>query len=167
MFVKKSNYQAIADELEVALFENDSLMKAVERLKTERNAAEEEVGRLKAEQKVDRELLDDLEDINEKLTAQVSEYEAGVQSNAEKTTATLYISDDLETVTPITKVRAETVNKMVEKGYLPWNKRDDDFAINLAAMLISSEALEQIVFSFESALNEGSSFEGEEDNDDQ
>lgn len=95
----------------------------------------------------------------------IDELESGISEKANETTALLHISDDLETVTPVTRVRTETVNKLVEKKYLPYNKRDDEFAINLAVMLVAYEALEQIVFSFEEALKDNIEFTEGDDND--
>lgn len=82
----------------------------------------------------------------------IDELEAGIAEKGDHTSATLHISDDLETVTPVTRVRPETITKLVEKKYLPYNKQDDDFAINLAAMLVAYEALEQIIYTFEESL---------------
>ena len=80
-----------------------------------------------------------------------------------ETSASVFISDDLKTVRPVTKVKPSVVNKMVELGYLPYNKRDDEFAINLAAMMIAYEGLEQLIFTFEESLRDGVSMEGQDD----
>lgn len=146
--------------------------------KSTANALEEEIARLQRVVEGDlrhiecieaayENSLRDSEDLKAELESKnklINEMNAGIAEKGDETTATLHISDNLETVTPVTRVRPETINKLVEKQYLPYNKRDDDFAINLAVMLVAYEAMEQIVFSFEEALKENVEFtEGNSD----
>lgn len=142
MFVSKKNAEEVQRRLKLELSEekekNSDLRKDVESLNVDNH---EQYNHILS-------LTESLEKCQEEIRA----YESGVASKDSQTQAILYISDDLSTVTPITKVNAKTITKMVEKRYLPWNKREDEFAINLAAMTIALEALEQTVFSFEEAL---------------
>lgn len=157
MFVKKSTAVALEEEikrLQELIVEDHSHIEQLE-------AALENKARDNADLSA---TLEQKYVLTDNLAKRIDELEAGISEKADETTATLHISDDLETVTPVTRVRSETINKLVEKKYLPYNKRDDDFAINLAVMLVAYEAMEQIVFSFEEALKENVEFsEGEND----
>lgn len=153
MFVKKSTYEELQEKFEALQDNYDALKKHTDRTDSELDSKYDEVSKL-----------------TEKLTttrSKLSELESGIRKNEDVTQAVLSISDDLETVTPVSKVRPETINKLVEKQYLPYNKRNDDFAINLAVMLVGYEALEQIIFSFEEAMRNESfddleGYEGED-----
>lgn len=138
MFVKKSTHEELQEKFKALQGNYEALKKHTDRTDRELDSKYDEVSKL-----------------TEKLTktrSKLSELESGVRKNDDVTQAVLSISDDLETVTPVSKVRPETINKLVEKQYLPYNKRNDDFAINLAVMLVGYEALEQIIFSFEEAM---------------
>lgn len=109
-------------------------------------------------------LLEDREKEIETLRSKLNAYENGIsEAEAEQTSATFYVSDDIQEVKPVTRVSPNIINKLVELGYLSSNKRNDEFSLNLAVMVLVSEALEQIVFSFEQDID---GEEDDEDNDD-
>lgn len=147
MFVSKKKCERLIEDFEdsIKLIERESLQKS-----RELQSKEVELGHAK--------------EIIEKLTIENQQLKTNLISEEDaETSASVFISDDLKTVRPVTKVKPSVVNKMVELGYLPYNKRDDEFAINLAAMMIAYEGLEQLIFTFEESLRDGVSMEGQDD----
>lgn len=142
MFISKKRHEEVVHDLthQLTVAKNDyeSIQTLVSRTAKELSEA--------------KRLIEELTKENDSLKQKNSEYESGLAGHADRTQTTLYISEDLTTVTPVTKVNPNDINKMIERGYLPWNKRGDSFAVNLAALTIAQEALEQMVFSFEEAL---------------
>lgn len=127
MLVKKSTFNEVKQELEDA-----------------RNT----VNHLEA-------FLEEASNENERLQEKIKQYEEGVaNAEANQTSASFFISDDMSDVKPVTRVSPNIVNKLVEAGYLSSNKTNDEFSLNLAIMLVVSEAVEQIVFSFEQDVEE-------------
>lgn len=92
---------------------------------------------------------------NETLASQLFEREES------ETAITLTVSDDLNTVTPITRYNPQIIRKLVETQYLPSNKVDDEFAIHLAVMLICEEAITEIISAFEQEFQGEDSDTGE------
>lgn len=149
MFISKKRYEgeieALNRQLSTAREDYDSLQKLLSRVSKDFSETRERL-------KVAEEKVETLTTENNSLKKKNSEYEAGVAGHGDRTQATLYISSDLSTVTPVTKVNPDDIKKMTEMGYLPSNMRDDPFAVNLAALTIAHEALEQMVYTFEESI---------------
>lgn len=151
MFVRKRTYEELHRKYELLDQECTELL--------EKN--------VEANEKIE-ELMTAVESIRSDMLAAIKkseELESNLLKDQESTSITLRISDDLSSITPVTKVKSSTVNKLVEHGYLPFNKRDNEFAINLAALLVANEGMEQLVFTFEEALRDGVAMEGSGDDD--
>lgn len=79
----------------------------------------------------------------------------GFASSDATTSVTLTFDDDtLTEVKPFTRATEKARKKLVEIGYLASNTQHDNFAVNLALLVLGSEALEQLIFMFEERMKE-------------
>lgn len=129
MFVRKSTYNTLAHEFEELQYQYAQ------------TAMEEEVNK-KHVSKLEDELLD----LKQKLSRSI---------NKEKSFFLIEFHDDMETVSPIGWVKDKnSINKLVERGYLASNKVDDEFAVHLSLAAAASDFLMNMMDAFAEEVEE-------------
>jgi hypothetical protein len=103
-------------------------------------------------------LLGQFNDLKAKSEEQQNEIdrlnELTIIDNSTGGSVTLKVAKDLESVQPIVKYNPDMFEKLVELQYLDDTHQNNKFAIQLALMQVSFEALTQIIESFESSIDE-------------
>lgn len=77
-----------------------------------------------------------------------------IVDNSTGGSVTLKVSKDLESVQPVVKYNPDIFEKLVELQYLDDTHQNNKFAIQLALMQVSFEALTQIIEAFEADVGE-------------
>lgn len=67
---------------------------------------------------------------------------------------TLKISNDMEQVTPIVRYRNDAFERLFQEGMVDDTQADNPFATQLALLTVASEALNQLLESFEAPLED-------------
>lgn len=125
MFVRKSTYNAL-------LSDKEKLFKEHEQLQIDYAAVVSENEEVKSE------------------LSRHNEYE-----NKTKASFTFSFDDTLEVGTPVGHVKdAQTVNRLVERGYLASNRTKDEFAVQLALLAMVSDFINNMLASFEEPIED-------------
>lgn len=134
MLVSKKKY----DELERLYHQSLNELEASRRETSKLSSKHGDAGRKIAELKAEIERLNELTIVDDSTGGSI----------------TLKVSKDLESVQPVVKYNPEVFEKLVELQYLDDTHQNNAFAIQLALMQITFEALSQIIESFEANTSE-------------
>jgi translation initiation factor 2B subunit (eIF-2B alpha/beta/delta family) len=108
-----------------------------------------------------RESLKNAHDTNETLQAEIKSLKNTIsvmdERNkvlSENTFVKMLLDDTLTKATPVVKYNPAIVEKLIELGYINDAMSEDKFAIQIALLTISNEAISQIIESFEQEFDD-------------
>ena len=130
--------------------------KTIDNLRHELNEICTEQQRIEEENTRYRQQVVDLYNKVSHLEATREELEKQLGVFSDENSVHLTISDDLETVTPLIKVKEEMKEKMLQMGYLDDATSPDStpFAMQLVLMNVAYEALDQIISAFAESVKD-------------
>lgn len=99
------------------------------------------------------------------LQEELDSLHSTIEFNSNKTSLTIDFDNNLETIRPTTKVTEDTIMKLIERQYLASNQKEDEFAIHLALMVLTVNAIDGILANYEEEVSK-EEHEVFDDNDD-
>jgi putative lipase involved disintegration of autophagic bodies len=127
--------------------------KSYKNIKESRDKANDERSKALADLKQAQDKLDHLLEENEELSSEVKKLN-DLFNNSSEISVKLDIDSDLKKVTPTIKYNEDVFEKLVELGYLNDGQQGHTFSIQLALVVVASEALNQIIDTYQTDIDE-------------